>query len=236
GRWYTERHTCKFTVKRRNYFSYGFCSTCRRRDNVVKCRTSASPVFNRRSVYSFLRCSGSMNSCHKTFYNTEVVMHYFRKWRKTVGSTGSFGEDFNIICKVHVVYTHYDHRRVVFRWSGKDYFLCTRIDESLCRVCAKGQTGRFNDILSTELMPSPVVRVLFGSYTDFFTVYDKVISFCGNFAFKLAVYRIILQHIRHILSIDKVIDPYNFDVVSFGHCSEDQTANSTESVDSYFDC
>ncbi len=45
---------------------------------------------------------------------------------------------------------------------------------------------------------------------------------------------VVLQHVSHVVNIDEVVDPNNFYIVFFNCGTENQTANSTESVNTNF--
>ena len=48
------------------------------------------------------------------------------------------------------------------------------------------------------------------------------------------MHRVIFQHVYHVVYIDQVIDSYDFDIVTSHSCAENQTADTTESVDTNF--
>ena len=66
------------------------------------------------------------------------------------------------------------------------------------------------------------------------TVDNQFSIFYLDRAVELTMHCIILKHVCHILYIDKVIDTYYLDVISFLCGSENQTADTTKTVNTNF--
>ena len=97
------------------------------------------------------------------------------------------------------------------------------------------QTGGFDDVLSADFVPTEVGGILLGGDADAVAVDDQVSVFHFDRTVELSVDRVILEHISHVLHVDEVVDTDDYDVVSFLGGPEDQTADTSEAVDAYFD-
>src|SRR5690606_3789429 len=93
---------------------------------------------------------------------------------------------------------------------------------------------RFYDNLCTYFIPLQVSRALFSSNSDLLTIdYQFSVSYF-NFTFELSVGGVIFQHISHVFSINKIIDAYNLNIISFLGCSENQSADPSETINTNF--
>src|SRR5690554_206373 len=110
----TESHTGQFTVQLRNYFTYCFSSTGRRRNNVLTGTTSASPVLHRGTINSLLGSSGCVNGSHQTFNNAKLVVQHLGNGGQTVGGTRSIRNKLHVFGVLVEVYTTNKHGGVVF--------------------------------------------------------------------------------------------------------------------------
>ncbi len=45
---------------------------------------------------------------------------------------------------------------------------------------------------------------------------------------------VILEHVCHVVHGEEVVDSYNFDVISLGRCTEDETSDAAEAINTYF--
>jgi len=98
------------------------------------------------------------------------------------------------------------------------------------------KTSRLNNIFSTYGIPFQIGGILFGRYTDFFTVYDQLAVFHISFdsAVELAVHRIIFEHICQIIYGTQVIDTNDLNVVSLLSGTENETSDAAETINTYF--
>ena len=107
---------------------------------------------------------------------------------------------------------------------------------SLSFVFAQEQTCRFNNVFSTYSIPFQVSRVSFSSDTDRLTVNDQfaVFNICFDSTVELTGHCVILQHVSQVVNRAKVIDTYDLNIVSL-HCSaENETSDTSESINTYF--
>ena len=107
---------------------------------------------------------------------------------------------------------------------------------SLGLLLSQEQTCRFNYIFSLNFVPLQISRITFCRYTNLFTVYNQLAVFNISFdcTFESTVHSIILQHVSQVIYRTQVIDTYNLDVTSVLSSTEYETADTTETFNTYF--
>src|SRR5690554_609825 len=75
----SEGHTCQLTIQFRDNLTYCLSSTSRGWDDISSSCSSASPVFLGRSINGLLSSCCSMYCCHKSFYDSKLVVDYLSK-------------------------------------------------------------------------------------------------------------------------------------------------------------
>jgi len=97
-------------------------------------------------------------------------------------------------------------------------------------------TGGLYDVVSTSLAPGNGRWVLLAEDLNLVAI-DNELSVCVvNISAEDAVYGVVLVHVDHVLEInERVIDGDDLDVLVQDSVPEYDTANSTETVDSYGD-
>ena len=106
---------------------------------------------------------------------------------------------------------------------------------SLCFLLGQEKTGRFNHVFSANFAPLQIGRVFLGSYADSFSIHYQLTVFYIDRTFETTMNGIITEHVSHVVNIDKVINPYHFDVFSVLGCTEHPAADAAKSVDTNFD-
>ena len=98
------------------------------------------------------------------------------------------------------------------------------------------QTGRLDDVLCANLIPSEFVGVLAGRHTDLLAVDDelRLLDVSLNRALELTMHRVILQHVGQIVNGAEVIDAHDLDVRTILSSAENETADTTETVNTNF--
>ena len=101
------------------------------------------------------------------------------------------------------------------------------------------ETRRLNYILSLNLVPLQISRVALSRYADSLTVYDQEVLLRIEIdrALELTVHRVILEHVSQVIYRAEVVDTYDLILVRLRLSSaEDHTADTTEAIDTNFDC
>ena len=119
------------------------------------------------------------------------------------------------------------------RRSRHDDVLGTCLQVSLSLLLGQEQTGRFNDVLGAHLVPFQVRGIFLGRYADSLTVDDQLalLDIVVDRAVELAVHRIVLQHVSHVIHRYEVVDAHYFDLIVGACGTEHQTADTAETVD-----
>ncbi len=233
---HAHRHTGQFAVEFRNYFTYGFGSTGRRRDDVAGSGTAASPILHRRTVNRFLGGGGGVHGGHQTIFNTELVVQNFGNRSQAVRGAGSVGNELGTFYIGFFVYADYEHRGSVFGRSRHYHIFGAGFNVGLRFFLGKEQTGGFYYIFGTYFIPSQFFGVLASGYADFFAVDDQLAVFNVRFhgAVKFAVHRIIFEHISQIVNRAQVVDAYDFNIFAFLRRAEYKATDAAKTVNTNF--
>ena len=104
----------------------------------------------------------------------------------------------------------------------------------LCFLLCKEETCRLNYILCSNLVPFQIGRILLCCDSDCIAVNNQFAILNLYCSVELAMHCVILEHICHILYINKVVNSYNLNIISVLCSSENQTSDTSESVDTNF--
>ncbi len=96
------------------------------------------------------------------------------------------------------------------------------------------QTGGLDDVFSADFIPLEVCGILLSGHADAVAIDHEVTVFHFDAAVKLAVHRVVLEHVSHVLHVNQVVDADHNDVIPLLGCPENQTADTSETVDTYF--
>ena len=178
-----------------------------------------------------------MNRRHQTVRDTELVVEDFGDRSQAVRRAGCVRYELRTLNVFVEVYTAYEHRGIILGGSGHYYVFGTCFDVSLGFLFCKEETRRFNYVLSTNFVPFQVSRIAFSRYADVLAVYNQFALFyvCLDRAGECTVHRVILKHVSQVINRAKVVDSYNLDVAAILGGAENETANTTETVNTYFD-
>ena len=176
-----------------------------------------------------------MNGGHKTVGDTEFIVEDLCDRSKAVGGAGCVGNDGLTGIGVGV-HTAYEHRGVVLRRSRHNHVFSTGCDMRLSFLLGQEQTGRLDNVLGADLVPFQVCGVFLCGYADSLAVYDEkaFLSVEIDGALELAVHRIVFEHVGHVIDRYEVVDAHNFDLCVLARCTEYQTADTSETVDTNF--
>jgi len=107
----------------------------------------------------------------------------------------------------------------------------------LSLLLGEEQTGRLDDVLGAYFVPLQVCGILLGGYADDVAVDDELalLHVVVDRTVETAVYRVVLEHVSHVVYRNEVVDTYHLNVCIVARSTEYQTADTTETVDTYFD-
>ena len=171
-----------------------------------------------------------MNSCHQTIFNTKCVVQNFGDWCQAVCGARCVRNKLSAFNIRIGVYAANKHRSVIFRRCRHNNIFSTGVNVTLRFFFCQEQTCRFYNVISVDVAPFQISRVLFCSNADSFAVYNQFTVFNFNSTVETTVHCVIFQHISHIFNIDQIVNANDFNIISCLSSAENQTANTTESI------
>ena len=184
-----------------------------------------------------------MNGGHQTALNAEAVVQDLGDGSQAVGGAAGVADDglASILVGVHTANEHVGLATVVTLLAGsrQNHVLGTSLEVLLSTIHGQVETGRFNDILGTNLTPGDVLGFLLGIDVDVLTVNDEflLLQVIVHSAIKASVHGVILEHIGHVVNVEQVIDTYHLDVVYILRLksrAEHETSDTSESINTDF--
>ena len=157
-----EGHAGKLTVELRDDFTDSLGGTSGSGDNVGTSGTSSSPVLSSlgRSIDSELVHGDSMDSSHKSFSNSPVVVENLSYRGKAVSGARSVRDNVHAALVLLVVNSHDEHRGGITGGARNNSFLGSSIQVKSSSVGLGENTGRLANEVSSVLSPGDVTRVL----------------------------------------------------------------------------
>jgi hypothetical protein len=183
------------------------------------------------TINGLLGSSGSVNSGHQTINNTKVVVDNLGKRGQTVGCARGVGDDL-VFRLVSIEVNTTDKHGGISRGSRDDDLLGTTLDMSVGRVEGGEDTGGFNNIVGTNLTPRDLGRITFTKDLNGLTVDDELTILGFDITLEATVNGIILQHVDHVVKGNEgIVDSNNIDVRAIDSSAEDNTTNTTETIE-----
>jgi len=231
-----EGHTGQLAVEGRDDLADGLGGAGARGDDVAASATATTPVLATagRTIDGELGGGHSMNRCHKTLSEAEIVVDDLCQGGEAIGGARGVGHDLLVGGVLLVVDAHDEHLGVVLRGGRDDDLLAStlRVEDSFL-ACGE-DSGRLADVVGTGSSPGNFSGVLGGVDVDDDTV-DYEIAVLGlDGAVESAVDGIVLEEVDHVVEIHEgVVDGHNLDVFVLGGGAEHQAANAAKSVNSH---
>ena len=229
-------HAGQLAVERRDDLTDGLGSAGRRRDDVVGSAAAAAPILHRNAVHGLLRGGDGVHRGHETVGDAEIVVQHLRDRRKAVGRAGRIGHELHIRGIGLVVHAHDEHRGVVLGRGGHDDVLGAGLDVARRLLLREEQARGLDDVLGADFVPAQVRGVLFRGHADGLAVHDQAVLGVIHRAFKPAVDGVILEHVRHVIRRNQVVDADDLDVRVVHRRAEDETADAAKAIDANFHC
>ena len=177
-----------------------------------------------------------MNGGHEATDDAELFIENLGNRGKAVGGAGSVGDD--LLASVGlVVHAVHEHRSSVLRRSRHDDLLGTSLEVSRSEFFGEEEASGFNNDVYVKSAPSDVGRILFSEDLDLVAVDDEEVAFDLDVVVESAVDGVILQHVSEVVSVEKVVDTDNSNVLGevFHSSAEDHTADTTETINTEFE-
>jgi len=227
----TEGKAGKLAVEGRNDLSDSLGGTGGRRDDIVADGTTTTPVLVGRAVDGLLSGSGRMDSGHQTLDDTEFVVDNLGEGGQAVGCAGSVGDDGVLGIVLVQVDTTNEHWGVSGR-SGDDDLLGATLQMSTGLFGGSEDTSGLDNVISIDGAPRDVTGISLRENADGLALDDKFTILNLDGSIESSVDRVVLEHVNHVLKIDEgVVNSDNLDVSENKSITEDDAANTTETVD-----
>jgi len=231
--WDTESHSGELAVKLWDDLSDGLSGTGGGWDDVGGSGTSSSPVLAGWTIDGLLGGSERVDSGHETLLNTEVVVDDLGQWSETVGGARSVGENVDVGGVLVLVDTDNEHWGISRR-SGDDNLLSTTLQVSGGLVLGGEDTGGLDNVIGTSLSPWDVGWVTLLVVLDDLSVDNELVLLVGgDLTLEVAVGGIVLQHVDGVVWLnERIVDGNDLDVIVLNSVTEDNSSDSSETVDS----
>jgi len=230
----TESHTGKLANKGRNDLGDGLGGTGGRRDDVARGSTSSTPVLTGGGVDNGLGGGHGVDSGHEGFLNLELVVDGLDHRGKTVGGTGSTGDEVLRSIVHFLVDTHDNGLGVILGGSGVDDLLGTSINDGLGLLLGEENTGGLADVVSTQGTPADLLGVTAAGSLDLLSVENKEVSINLNGLLGLSVDGVVLVLVGHVVGGGRTgVNGGEVDVGVLHHDTGDETSDTSESVNTH---
>ena len=200
-----------------------------------------------------------MDGGHETLSNAELVVDDLGERGQAVGGAGCVGEDVDVLGVGLFVDTDDKHGRVGRR-GGDDDLLGTTLQVELGLFMLGEDTGRLDHVPDARVLPGDVGGVLFAVELDGLAVDNERVTLVVDRTLEDAVGTVVFEHVGGVVNLNEgVVDGDNvyasvFETVDgvriiflwplfffffffsmYSRITEDDTADTTESVDSNLD-
>ncbi|KAH3662420.1 hypothetical protein OGAPHI_005672 [Ogataea philodendri] len=234
GGWHSQRHTGQLTGKRRENLTDGLGGTGGGWNDVARSSSSSSPVLVRWTVDGLLGSGDGVNGGHQTILDSVSIVDDLSQCSQTVCSTRSIREDLDVWSVLVLIHTHHEHWGVL-GWSSDDNLLGTGINVLLSALQSGEHSGGVQDVVNALLTPWDVSWVSLLENLNLVTVNHKVLSLGSNLTLVVTVGRIVLEHVSGVVwSNEWIIDGDHGDVLSCQGNSQNESANSSETINTNF--
>ncbi|OPY79744.1 MAG: hypothetical protein A4E70_02018 [Syntrophus sp. PtaU1.Bin005] len=153
---------------------------------------------------------------------------------QTVGGARGVGDDRLAVIAL-VVDSHDEHRRVILGWRGKDDLFRPGGKMSARLLLVEEKSRRFYDIVGPDVIPFQICGVFFSRDANRLAIDHQLAVLYIHGSLEPAVYRVIPEHIGHVIRIEQIVDPHNFNVRPRTGGAENQPADSAETINANFD-
>ena len=205
-------------------------------DDVVRSAAAAAPVLHGNAVHGLLRGGDGVYGGHEALGDAEGIVQHLGHRREAVGRAGCVGHELHVRGVGLVVDAHNEHGGIVLGGGGHNNVLCAGGDMALRLFLGQEQAGGLDHVLCANLVPLQVRGILFRGDADGPAVDDEGIVGIVHGAVETAVNGVILEHVRHVVRRDQVVDANDFDVGIANRSAEDETANAAKAIDTNLDC
>ena len=196
-----------------------------------------------------------MNGGHQTFNDIKVVIDDLDQGCQTVGSAASVADNLHV-GRVCIFVDAHDEHWSISGWCRNDDFLGatlkirqmtlpfhtqknqdleTYLEMSRGLLGGGEDTSGLHNVVGTSRSPRNSSRIPLTEDSNLLAIDLQLVAFNAHFTLITSVGGVILEHVDHVVQGNEgIVDCYHVDIlVQSG--TEDQAANTTETVDSNFD-
>ena len=171
-----------------------------------------------------------MDCGHEFLHDDKVVMDDFDQGGQAVGGAGGIADNLHGVVILVMVHTHHRHGGIRRR-GREDDPLGSTLQVSPSLLHGGEDTSGLHNIFSTSITPFDVGRILLLEDGDGLPIDDKLPVLSLDCAFELAVSRIILEHVDHVVEVnERIMDGDNIHFARVKGSPGDQAPSMVKSV------
>lgn len=92
-------------------------------------------------------------------------------------------------------------------------------------------TRRFNNIISTGLLPRDFRRLTFSRDLDFIAIHNELAILCFNSSIETTVNRVIFEHVDHVIKRnERIVNSNHLEVFICQRSAKNNTTDTTEAM------
>jgi hypothetical protein len=231
----THGHASELAVELRDDLADSLGGTSAAGDDVLSSTTATTPVLGGGTIDGLLGGSVGVDGGHETLNDTELVVDDLGEGGQAVGGARSVGDDVGRAVVLVLVDTNDVHGSV--GGGGRDDdLLGTALEMGLGLVNGGEDTSGLNDVVGAGLGPLDVGGITLRVELDSLAVDNKVVALVADLTLEDTVGRVVLEHVDGVVRLNEgVVDSNNLDVGVLDGIAEDDTADTTETVDADLD-
>lgn len=212
------------------------------RDDVQSGSTTAVDVFVG-DVENDLVVGVGVNRGHEALVDTEFIDENFHDRGEAVGRAGRIGNTLVFRLEFGIVDTEDAGQiDIIFGGSAEDDLAGASLDVAVVTgvvaIGTAGETaGAFENDVGSELGPRNIGGIAFGANRNRFAVDNESVVGEGDLTtLETAVGAVVLEKNREILRVRQIVDPDDVEFFGgFHHATENETTDTTETVDTNID-
>ncbi|KAJ8531736.1 hypothetical protein ON010_g14226 [Phytophthora cinnamomi] len=234
GRRHAERHARQLAVQHRQHLAHGLGGARRRRDDVLAAATAAAPVLAalRRAVHGKLRRRRRVHGRHQTLHDAELVVDHLGQRRQAVRRARRVRHHGRRAVVLLVVHAHHVHGRGVLGRRRDHHLLAAALDVGLGLLRRREHARRLAHVRGAGLAPRDLGRVARREHVDHLAVHHQVAVLRLHGAVELAVRRVVLEQVRHVLQVhERVVDGHHLGLGVLDGGAAHEAADAAEAVD-----
>ena len=230
----TECHTGELSLEGRNDLGDGLGGSGGGGDDVARGGTSSTPVLTGGGVNNSLGGGHGVNSGHKSLLDVELIVDGLDHRGKSVGGTGSTGDEVLRSIVLVGVDTHNNGLGVILSGGRVDNLLGTSINDGLGALLGEEDSGGLADVVSSEGTPADLLGVTAAGSLDLLSVKNKEVSIDLDSSLGDSVDGIVFVLVGHVVGRGRSgVDGVELDVIIFHHDTGDKTSDTSESVNTH---